>query len=313
MPDLIRLYRALYRIRRIEEEIARIYPSDKIKSPVHLSIGQEFIAVGVCDLLGADDMAFGTYRSHALYLARGGDLKRMMAELFGKVDGCTRGKGGSMHLMDLDAGVMATSAIVASSIPNAAGYALGRRVQGLPGVTVCFHGDGASEEGIFYESLQFARLKSLPVLYVCENNGYAIHSPLRNRSHSGQVQSRISGLGIASEYIADGNLLSVRAATQRALHAIRQGHGPRFLEVAAYRWKQHVGPDDDWSMGYRDQSEIEPWLTSDPVRVLADQVPDAVRERIHQEVQHEIEEAFAYAEASPFPPDEELHQHVHAR
>src|SRR2546421_7608340 len=154
-----RFYRSLYRIRRVEEEIAKVYPTDKIKSPVHLSIGQEAVSVGVCEALRAEDVVFGFYRSHALYLAKGGDLRRMIAELYGKVTGCAHGKGGSMHLIDVAAGVMGTSAVVATTIPQAVGYAYAMKVRQQAGLVVSFLGDGAVEEGVFHESLNFAALK----------------------------------------------------------------------------------------------------------------------------------------------------------
>src|SRR5262249_24563853 len=154
-----RIYRSLYRIRRVEEEIARVYPTDKIKSPVHLSIGQEAVSVGICEALGAEDGVFGTYRSHALYLAQGGDLRRRIAERVGNATGCAKGKGGSMHLVDVAAGVMGASAVVGTTIPHAVGYAYALRVQRRPRLVVSFFGDGALEEGVFFESLNFAALK----------------------------------------------------------------------------------------------------------------------------------------------------------
>src|SRR5262249_50909889 len=171
-----RLYRSLYRIRRIEEEVARVYPTDKIKSPVHLSIGQEAVSVGVCAALEPRDVVFGTYRGHALYLAKGGDMRRLVAELFGKATGCARGKGGSMHLIDTEAGGMGTSAVVGTTIANAVGYAYALQYRRRDAVVASFFGDGATEEGAFAESLNFAALKRLPVLFVCENNRYAIHT-----------------------------------------------------------------------------------------------------------------------------------------
>ncbi|MCY3023430.1 MAG: thiamine pyrophosphate-dependent dehydrogenase E1 component subunit alpha, partial [Planctomycetota bacterium] len=171
-----RVLRALCRIRRVEEEIARVYPSDKIKSPVHLSIGQEAVSVGVCEVLQPGDVVFGSYRGHALYLAKGGDLKAMLAELYGKQTGCCRGKGGSMHLADVRHGVMGTSAVVGTTIPSAAGYAYAVKLRAQPLVVVSFFGDGATEEGVFWETLNFAALKRLPLLLVCENNRYAIHT-----------------------------------------------------------------------------------------------------------------------------------------
>src|SRR5690242_15134344 len=153
------LYRSLYRIRRVEEEIARVYPTDRIKSPVHLSIGQEAVSVGVCAALGPDDVVFGTYRGHALYLAKGGDMKQMVAELYGKATGCAKGKGGSMHLISTEAGMMGASAVVGTTIANAVGYAYALRLRGQPALVASFFGDGATEEGVFAESLNFAVLK----------------------------------------------------------------------------------------------------------------------------------------------------------
>ena len=157
-----KLYRSLYRIRRLEEEVGRVYASDKIKSPVHLSIGQEAVSVGVCNALRQQDIVFGTYRGHALYLAKGGDLKAMVAELYGKVTGCTKGKGGSMHLIDPEAGVMGMSAVVGTTIANAAGYAYALKTRKSDAIVVSFFGDGATEEGVFSETLNFAVLKQLP-------------------------------------------------------------------------------------------------------------------------------------------------------
>src|SRR5260221_10119583 len=199
-----KLYRSLYRIRRLEEEVARVYASDKIKSPVHLSIGQEAVSVGVCHALKPQDIVFGTYRGHALYLAKGGDLKAMVAELFGKADGCTKGKGGSMHLIDPEAGVMGMSAVVGTTIANAAGYAYALKVRRANAVVVSFFGDGATEEGVFSETLNFAVLKQLPMLFVCENNGYAIHTHQTRRQGKPDIRARAESFGLPAERL-DGN------------------------------------------------------------------------------------------------------------
>ena len=185
-----RFYRALYRIRRVEEEIAAIYPTDKIKSPVHLSIGQEAVSVGICEALGRDDVVFGTYRSHALYLAKGGDLPKMIAELYGKLDGCAKGKGGSMHLIDVAARVMGASAVVGTTIPQAVGFAYALKLQRKDSVVVSVFGDGAVDEGVFHESLNFAALKSLPIIFVCENNLYAIHTHQLQRQKVNNICER---------------------------------------------------------------------------------------------------------------------------
>ncbi len=198
-PKLLEtFYKSLYRIRRVEEEIIHIYPTDKIKSPIHLSIGQEAISVGVCEALKADDVVFGTYRGHAMYLAKGGDLKKMIAELYGKVTGCAKGKGGSMHLIDIEKGVMGTSAIVGTTIPLAVGYAYSLKYKQSDSIAVSFFGDGAVDEGAFHESMNFAALKKLPVLFVCENNLYAIHSHHLKRHHSNNISERARTYGMPS-------------------------------------------------------------------------------------------------------------------
>ncbi len=303
-----RLYRSLYRIRRVEEEIARIYPSDKIKSPVHLAIGQEAVAVGVCEALRTDDVVFGTYRSHAVYLAKGGDLRRMMAELYGKRSGCCRGKGGSMHLIDLEAGVMGTSAIVGTHLPQAVGYAYAVRLRQEDRVVACIFGDGAVDEGVFHESLNFAALKRLPVVFVCENNFYAIHSHQRSRQANPDICEQARSYGIAAERIEDGDVLRIYERVRKVVEEIRRGNqGPFFFECRIYRWKEHVGPNDDFHTGYRSLREAEPWMARDPVRRLAELLDPKERAAIEADVEEEIREAIAFAEADSFPADYELY------
>jgi TPP-dependent pyruvate/acetoin dehydrogenase alpha subunit len=306
---LERLYRAVYRIRRTEEAIARIYPSDKIKSPVHLSIGQEAISVAVCEALAPDDVVFGTYRSHALYLAKGGDLPAMMAELYGKVTGCAKGKGGSMHLIDGARGVMGTSAVVGSTIPLAVGYAYARKVRGERGIVVSFFGDGATEEGVFAESLNFARLKGLPVIFVCENNFYAIHSHQRHRQPLDNICERAGGHGIPAERLED-EVLGLYDRMAEAVGQVRGGSGPLFFECRTYRWMEHVGPGYDFDLGYRPLAEALPWMERDQCQRLAGLLPPESRGRIEAAVEAEIEAALEFAEASRPPADVELYADV---
>jgi TPP-dependent pyruvate/acetoin dehydrogenase alpha subunit len=305
-----RLYRALVRIRRVEEEIARVYPSDRIKSPVHLSIGQEAVSVAVCEALAPRDVVFGTYRGHALYLARGGDLRQMVAELYGKATGCTKGKGGSMHLIAPEQGVMGTSAVVGTTIANAVGYAYALRYRRQDAIVASFFGDGATEEGVFGESLNFAVLKRLPVLFVCENNGYAIHTHQSRRQGRPAICARAQAYGLPAERL-DGNdvpLLALRA--REAVARVRAGEGPWFLEVQTYRWREHVGPGTDYHLGYRMEEEAAPWVAADPVRRLGRALDPARRAAIEEEVEAEIAAAFAFAEASPFPEPAELTRDV---
>ena len=304
------LYRSLYLIRRVEEEIALVYPTDKIKSPVHLAIGQEAVSVGVCGALRGDDVVSGTYRSHALYLAKGGDLPRMLAELYGKATGCARGKGGSMHLIDPAAGVLGTSAVVGTTIPIAVGYAYASKLRGRDIVVASVFGDGAVEEGAFHESLNFAALRALPVLFVCENNFYAIHAPQRTRQSTLDLVGRVASYGIPGERIESGDVREIHARTAAAVAAIRGGGGPRFLECLTYRWKEHVGPREDFEAGYRSRREAEPWQERDEVVRVGARLDPGARAGLEAAVEGEIRAAFAFAEASPFPEPAELHADV---
>jgi TPP-dependent pyruvate/acetoin dehydrogenase alpha subunit len=302
-----RLFRALHRIRRVEEEVARVYPSDKIRSPVHLSIGQEAVAVGVCEALRPDDIVFGTYRSHAMYLAKGGDLRAMVAELYGKQTGCAHGKGGSMHLVDVAHGVMGTSAVVGTTIPTAVGYAYALKYRRSDRVVISFFGDGAADEGVWHESLSFAALKRLPVVFVCENNLYAIHTHQLRRQHLGDIVARARAHGMPADRIEGSDVLAIHARLTETVAALRAGQpGPFFFECMTYRWREHVGPGEDFGLGYRTREEAAPWVNGDQVARLAAMVSPEERRRIEAEVEAEVADAFTFAEASPFPPAREL-------
>jgi len=304
------LYRSLLRIRRLEEEIARIYPSDRIKSPVHLSIGQEAVSVGVCEALRPEDIVFGTYRGHALYLAKGGDMRQLVAELFGKVTGCARGKGGSMHLIDTEAGVMGTSAVVGTTIANAVGFAYAQKYRRNNAIVASFFGDGATEEGVFSESLNFAALKKLPILFVCENNQYAIHTHQSRRQGLAEICQRANSLGVPAERIHDNDVLHLFERSRQVARQLRAGEGPAFFEVMTYRWQEHVGPNQDFNLGYRTEEEALPWKENDQIERLAVKVEPKERVHIDREVDTEIADAIAFAETSPFPEGAELYAHV---
>ena len=304
-------YRSLYRIRRVEEEIARVYPTDKVKSPVHLSIGQEAVSVGVCAALQPQDIAFGTYRSHALYLAKGGDLRQMIAELYGKATGCAKGKGGSMHLIAPEAGMMGTSAVVGTTIANAVGYAYALKYRRQKAIVVSFFGDGAVDEGVFSESLNFASLKQLPIIFICENNSYAIHTHQRLRQPQLNICDRAKPYDIPAERIEDNDPFKIYERIDAASAQLRQrGGGPFFFECMTYRWKEHVGPSEDYHLGYRTPDEAKPWIDNDPLRQLAQLVADEKRAAIEAEVEAEIKDAFDFAESSPFPETSELYTDV---
>jgi len=306
-----RIYRSLYLIRRAEEEVVRIYPTDKIKSPVHLSIGQEAVSVGVCEALKASDVVFGTYRSHALYLAKTGDLKGFFAELYGKATGCTKGKGGSMHLANISKGMMGTSAVVGTTIPQAVGYAYAVKQRGEKTVVVAFMGDGAAEEGVFHESLNFAAIKNLPIIFVCENNLFAIHTHQNQRQHLADITGLVRGYGIPSERIQNCDTASVHVSVTAAITAIRAGQsGPVFLECMTCRWKEHVGPGEDFDLGYRSAADVQEWKDIDDIKLIGDKIPTERRTQIETEVEKEIQAAIRFAEESPFPDIAELYTDV---
>jgi TPP-dependent pyruvate/acetoin dehydrogenase alpha subunit len=313
-PALLeRIYGSMFRIRRVEERIAEIYPTDKIKSPIHLSIGQEAPSVGLCEALRRTDVVFGTYRGHALYLAKGGDLNAMVAELYGKVTGCGRGKAGSMHLGWRAAGMMGTSAIVATTIPQAVGYAFAERMRGRDTVVAACFGDGAMEEGAFHESINFASLARLPVIFLCENNFYSIHTPLAKRVASANFCERALSYGAAVRKIENNDVLRTYLAVDAAARSIRAGEsGPWFLEIETYRWREHVGPGEDWQLGYRSREEVLRWIGNDELVRIGTMLPAQARERIEREVLNEIDRAFRFAEESPFPPSTDLRTDVFA-
>lgn len=294
----------------MEEEIARIYPTDKIKSPVHLSIGQEAVSVGACEALNPHDIVFGTYRGHALYLAKGGDLKKMIAELYGKATGCAKGKGGSMHLVDTQAGVMGGSAVVGTTIPQAVGYAYALRLKKSRSLVVSFFGDGAVEEGVFHECMNFAALKKLPIIFICENNLYAIHALQKNRQAQDTIGALVRPYGIPAKRIEDNDVFAIYKLVEEAVDEIRLGGGPRFFECMTYRWKEHVGVNNDFDKGYRSIKEAEPWFKKDQVTRVGKLLGVARKKRIETEVEAQIREAFEFAEKSPFPSDEELYTDV---
>lgn len=306
---LATIYRRMLLIRRVEECIADIYHTDKIKSPIHLSIGQEPPSVGVCMALQEEDVVFGTYRGHALYLARDGDLNRMIAELYGKATGCGKGKAGSMHLGDKSVGVMGTSAIVSSTIPQAVGYALSQRMKERSNVVAVFFGDGATEEGVFWESLNFAALMKLPVLFVCENNHYAIHTPLAKRVPKPNYCERVATFGVPAMHVANNDVVETLRKAASLVSTVRTD-GPRFLEVETYRWREHVGPAEDWHLGYRSQEEGNTWKARDELVRIGAMIPASEREVIERECQKRIRVAFNFAEASPFPNKEDLYSDV---
>ncbi|MBF0531546.1 MAG: thiamine pyrophosphate-dependent dehydrogenase E1 component subunit alpha [Candidatus Omnitrophica bacterium] len=310
--QIIRLYRSLIRIRKVEQKIEELYPRDEMKTPVHLSLGQEAVSVGVCSHLKREDYVFSNHRSHGHYLAKGGDLPAMIAELYCKETGCAAGRGGSMHLVDPQVGLMGSSAIVAGSIPHAVGAAFASWYRGDNRVAVTFFGDAAMEEGVFFESLNLAALRKLPVVFVCENNYYAVCSRLSARQVNERLTARAGAFDIPA-YQADGSdLLSVYEQAGTAIAAARSGQGPVFLECLCQRWRGHNGIGDPGRENYRRSEDLDDAFRRCPVEIFKNKIlaqnlaPEADIAAIDEAVDGEIEAAFLFAQQSPLPKKEEL-------
>nr|WP_256444447.1 thiamine pyrophosphate-dependent dehydrogenase E1 component subunit alpha [Aestuariibacter sp. A3R04] len=308
----------MLRIRLIEEAIAERYSEQKMRCPTHLSIGQEACAVGISAKLLPKDKVFSSHRAHAHYLAKGGNLNRLIAELYGKGSGCTGGRGGSMHLTDLDAGFVASTAIVANSIPVAAGQALHQQLRGETQLTVSYFGEGATEEGAFYETANFAVVKQLPLLLVCENNRYSVYSSLACRQPKNRsIKALAEAIGI---YSLEGNGNDVREVAARASQAvshIRAGNGPAFIELHTYRHREHCGPHFDDDLGYRPKEERESWFKRDPLQTVEDilsAIPHwkKAKASMIEKIEKEIGEAFDAAINAPFPDSDNNEVYVYA-
>ena len=291
----------MFRIRRFEERIKTMYHLREMRSPPHLCMGHEAVAVGVCAALDTRDVVYPYYRSHGWYLAKGGDLNAMMAELFGRETGCSRGWGGSMHLIDLAAGVMGTSAIVAGTISHAAGAAMTFRMRGQDSVAVAVFGDGATEEGVFHETMNFAALRKLPVIFVCENNLYATNTHIRDRQAQTEVYRHAERFGIPGVQ-ADGNdVLAVHTEAARAVARARRGEGPTLIEFHTYRFLEHCGVNEDHDLGYRSYEEVEAWRVRDPVERGRRLATDAEQTRMAGEIEAELDVACDHARSAPWP------------
>jgi pyruvate dehydrogenase E1 component alpha subunit len=315
----LELLESMVRIRMVEEAIAARYADQEMRCPVHLSIGQEAAAAGVCAALRPGDQAMSGHRSHAHYLAKGGSLRAMIAEIYGRQTGCCGGRGGSMHLVDLAAGFVGAVPIVGSTIPIATGLAFADRQLGRDRVTVAFLGEAATEEGVFHESANFASLHRLPIVFVCENNLYSVYSPLhvRQPAHR-EVWQLAAGHGIDAHQ-GDGNdPLAVRALMRDAAAHARGGHGPVFLELKTYRWREHCGPGFDNHIGYRTEAEYLAWKERDPIATLeyrlqeSGELDELRYAQFKDRVEAEIADAFAAARRDPLPAGHTLLDHVYA-
>lgn len=308
----IELLKRMLKVRLTEETIACRYGEGKMRCPTHLCTGQEAVSAAVGVALRSDDYAVSTHRAHGHYIGKGGSLERMISEIYGKSTGCSAGKGGSMHLIDKSKGFLGSTAIVGGTIPIGVGLALSIVLKGTDQVSCVFFGDGATEEGVFYESLSFAALKKLPVLFMCENNLYSVYSHLDVRQPQGRkIHELARSIGVKS-YVGDGNdVQQVYTMVDAAVKEMRSGDGPRFFEFSTYRWREHCGHLFDNTLGYRTEEEYLYWKKKDPIElwknaVLSDKVV-SIQEinKIEEDINKEISDAFIHAEAAPFPAKKE--------
>ncbi len=316
----IRFYKELLRIRRVEEILADEYRTGSMRTPTHFGIGQEAVAVGVCEALTRDDVVYTHHRSHTHYLAKGGSLIGLVAELLGRETGCSRGRGGSVHLTDRSVGFVGSSPILGHSGALAAGSALAFRMDRLPHVAVGFFGEGACDEGSVWETFNFASVQNLPVLFVCENNLYATESPMSVRQAAGtDLCDRVRTFKIRAEQIDGNDVHAVYQATKAAIAQIRAGHGPVFLECMTYRWREHVGPLFDYEVNrtYRTKVELEAWMEKCPVKrsgaslVAAGAATAQDLEAWLATIDQDVRDAIIEAKNSPWPDPSTLFDDVY--
>jgi pyruvate dehydrogenase E1 component alpha subunit len=312
----IAMLREMLRIRRFEEKCAELYSAGKIRGFLHLYIGEEAVAVGAIRALSPDDAIVATYREHGHALARGVDVGRLMAEMYGKAEGCSKGRGGSMHVFDAATRFYGGNAIVGGGLPIAVGLALADAMLHRPHVTMCFFGDGAVAEGEFHESLNLAALWKLPVLFACENNLYAMGTRIERALSQTDVAARARAYGLPASAVDGMDVMAVADSTRAAVSRIRSGGGPELLECRTYRFRAHSMFDAEL---YRDKSEVEEWRQRDPIRVFAARleadglIDPAGHATLRADVEAEIDRAVAFAEAGSWEPVEELTRDVYTR
>ena len=311
----VHLLREMLRIRRLEEKCAELYSASKIRGFLHLYIGEEAVAVGVMHALEPEDAVLATYREHGHALARGVSAAAIIAEMYGKQDGCSRGRGGSMHLFDAATRFYGGNAIVGGGLPVAVGLALADKMQGRKRVTACFFGEGAMAEGEFHESMNLAALWKLPVLFCCENNLYAMGTALKRSESETDLCLKASSYEVPAWPVDGMDVVAVASAAQKAVAAVRSGGGPYFLEFRTYRFRAHSMFDPQL---YRDKQEVEEWKEQDPISTFSahlqeqEQLNDADLEQMEQEIATEITQAVEFAEASPWESIEELTKYVYS-
>jgi len=309
------LYKKLYLIRKAETEIRKYYPEDEMKTPMHMSMGEEAIVVGVCQALKARDQVFGTYRSHALYLAKTGETDKFFTEMYGKATGGAKGKAGSMHLSSPEAGFMGASAIVASSIPVAVGAAFANKFKKNNKIVAVFFGDGALDEGGFWESLNIACLMKLPVLFVCEDNGFAVHTSTFQRQGYKSIVDIVSKFNCNIFQKETTDTEAIYRLTRRAIKLTKTTQKPSFLYLRYYRYLEHVGINEDFDAGYRSKKEFKKWYKKDPInlerkKLLKSGIKEEKIIKLEKEIDNQIKNSIRLAKKAPLAKISEVYKDV---
>ena len=311
------LFKEVFRTRTVEEEIAKRYKDGHMRCPTHLSIGQEAVPAALSLIMRKNDFAVSSHRAHAHYLAKGGSLKRMIAEIYGKETGCSKGKGGSMHLIDLKSNFMGSTAIVGNTIPIGVGLGLSSIVKKKNQFSFIFFGDGAVEEGVFYESVNFAVVKKLPVVFICENNFYSVYSPLKVRQPKNRkIYKMVKAMGIKSYYNESDDPYAIYEYIKKKINFKDLNSGPYFFEFKNYRWREHCGPNFDNDIGYRQKNEFKKWIKKDSllkIRKRLNFINSKKINMIEKKIKSEVIKAFKYAEKSKFPAASEAFKGVYAK
>jgi pyruvate dehydrogenase E1 component alpha subunit len=308
---LLEAWKTMLRIRRAEEAVARMVESGEARCPCHLYIGQEAIAAGVCSALNREDTVWGGHRSHGHYLAKGGSLQAMFAEILGKETGCSGGRGGSMHLMAPQEGILGTVPIVAATVPLAVGAALAYKMRKEERVAVAFFGDGTLEEGHVHEALNLAALYRLPVLFVCENNLYASHLHWSERRVADNLHEAGAFHSVPGERVDGNDVIAVWESARRAVALARQGGGPTLLECRTFRWRGHVGSSFDLDVGVQRRGELNSWLLQDPIARVEQELETTAELAITSEaIRMEVEQALEAARHAPLRRAGRVLEHV---
>lgn len=312
----LELYRKMFLVRMSEEKIRKYYPADEMKTPAHLYIGGEAIAAGVCQALRTNDKIFGSYRNHGIFLSRTGDTDGFFAEMYGKKTGIAKGKAGSMHLTAPEYGLMGTSAVVGTTIPVALGCAFSLKYQHKKGIAAVFFGDGAVDEGVFWESLNFACLKKLPVLFICEDNGLAIHAKTEERHGYRSISNIVKQFDCSVLQSATTEAEVIYKLTLQAISLYRKNNKPVFLWFKYYRYLEHVGINADFQFGYRSEEEFKKWYKVDPIKIQRKKLENLgyaedVLKKIEKTIVDKIEKSIISAHVARFSADEELYKDVY--